>query len=104
MTKSKINKAEIEERIKEIKSTPRSLIGSDSGTGSPNDQHDIYEEISGERYAVYSFAGSNGSRCSVEDAERDTQGRIRWFPIAQREMRELRAELSRLQDLLRKAK
>ena len=98
------SRKEIEKRIKEIEATPRAMIGSDQGTGSPNDKHDIYEEISGERYAVYSFAGANGTRCSVEDAERDTQGRIRMFPNAQAEMRELRAELKRLREQLRKMK
>lgn len=99
-----MTREQIETRIREIEATPRAMIGSDQGTGSPNDKHDIYEEIGGERYAVYSFAGSNGTRCTVEDAERDTQGRIRMFPNSQAEMRELRAELRNLRDQLRKMK
>lgn len=99
-----MTRQQIEKRIKEIETTPRAMIGSDQGTGSKNDKHDIYEEINGERYAVYSFAGSNGTRCTVEDAERDTQGRIRMFPNAQAEMRKLRAELKRLRETLRKMK
>ncbi len=100
MTKTnriELTATEISERIKELEATPRALVGSDSGTHGKPDRHDIYEEITGERYATYSFAGANATRCTEEQAKADTNGRIRIFPnatadmrAAQRELRELR--------------
>lgn len=83
----------LEKRIATLAAEPRALIGSDEGTSSAPDSHRIYEEITGERYATYSFAGSNATRCTVESAEADTHGRIRWFRGEMRRIAGLRAEL-----------
>ena len=95
-TTTTLTDAQITARIRELMATPRALVGSDTGTHGQPDQHSIYEEIDGARYAVYSFAGANGSRCTVEQAEADTRGRIRWFAGEQDRMAELRAELRAL--------
>lgn len=90
--------AEIENRIAVLKGTPRQLIGSDSGTHGQPDCHNIYEEITGERYATYSFANSNASRCSIEQAHQDTHGRIRMFASDIKKIAALRLELAKLED------
>lgn len=95
-----MNAEQIKKRIKEIEATPRVLVGSDEGTHGKPDAHRIYEEITGERYATYSFAGSNASRCTEERAKADTNGRIIYYPIATAEILELRAELNRLRKMI----
>lgn len=95
--------AKITARITAIEATSRALIGSDEGTHGKPGTFRLYEEISGERYAVYSFAGSNGSRCSIEEATEETDGRINWFPNSQAEIRGLQKELSGLRKQLRNA-
>lgn len=99
----------IQKRIAELESTPRALVASDSATHGKPDLYNVYEEITGERYATYSFAGSNASRCPEEDAS-ETPGRLRRFPkttaamrAAQRELRELR-ELKRQADYARRGR
>jgi hypothetical protein len=92
---------EIERRIAEIESTERALVGSDEGTHGKPQTYRVYEEITGERYAVRSFAGANGSRCSELEAREDTEGRLIHFPESQRGMREKQAELKRLWKELR---
>ena len=87
--------AALAKRIAEIKKEPRALIGSDSGTHNKPGIHNVYEEIDGTRYATYSFAGSNATRCTVESAEQDTDGRIREFPGEKQRMAGLRRELAR---------
>lgn len=93
---------ELRERIAELEATPLALVGSDEGTHGKPLSYRIYEEITGERYATASFAGSNATRCSEQSAFDDTEGRIRTFPLAtadirakQRELRELRAVLAK---------
>ncbi len=86
----------IEERIAELEATPRALVGSDEGTHSEPLNHRLYEEITGERYAVASFANSNGSRINVDEAHDDTKGSIRYFPVATAEIREKANELREL--------
>lgn len=89
-------KSEIEtlsKRIKEIEAEPRALIGSDEGTHGKPGYHRLYEEIDGNRYATYSFAGSNATRCTIEQAEADTDGRINWFNGEISRMADLRREL-----------
>ncbi len=86
----------INARIKEITAEPRALIGSDSGTHGKPDKHNLYEEISGERYATYSFANNNATRCTIEQAEADTNGRIRMFSGEIARMAGLRRELAKL--------
>ena len=97
-----MNVQELEARIKEIEKTERALIGSDGGTHGKPDKHNIYEEINGTRYATYSFANANATRCTVEQAEADTNGRIIWFNKEIQNMAVLRKELSKLRDELRK--
>jgi hypothetical protein len=91
-----MNTRTTQERIKEIEATERALIGTDEGTHGKPGYHRIYEEISGERYATYSFAGSNATRCSVESAYADTDGRIRQFCGEIERMAALRTELRSL--------
>lgn len=95
---------DLTKRIKEIEAEPRALIGSDSGTHGKPDQHNIYEEISGERYATYSYANSNATRCTVEQAEADTNGRIRMFTGEIARMAGLRRELAQLKRELAEVK
>jgi hypothetical protein len=95
-----MSQSEIANEIAELEATPRVMIGTDQGTGSPNDSHDLYETITGERYAIYSFAGANGTRCTIERAIADTQGYIRWFPESQKT---IRAKQKRLKELRRMA-
>lgn len=105
-TATKLTAAEIkaiEERIAELEATPRALVGSDSGTGSPNDEHNIYETITGERYATHSFANANATRCTEDQAKEDTQGYLRYFPNAIAEIRAKARELKALREKLRKA-
>ena len=104
MTKTTKNAAEILKQIKELEATPRALVGADEGTHGKPLNHRIYEEITGERYATASFAGSNASRCTEESAQADTEGRIRYFPNATKEIRAAQAELKRLKTELRTAK
>lgn len=94
----------INARIKEITAEPRALIGSDGGTHGKPDCHNLYEEISGERYATYSFANSNASRCTIEQAEADTNGRIRMFTGEINRMASLRRELAQLKRELAEVK
>lgn len=89
-----------QKRIDEIKSEPRALIGTDEGTHVKPTTYRLYEEISGERYAVKSFGGATISRCTVADAD-ETDGRIRMFPGEMTRMATLRAELRRLEASLR---
>lgn len=84
----------LSKRIKEIEAEPRALIGTDEGTHGKPGNHRLYEEIGGTRYATYSFAGSNATRCTVEQAEADTDGRIRMFDGEIGRMADLRRELS----------
>lgn len=95
--------AKIEARVKELESTDRALIGSDEGTHGKPGNFRLYEEITGERYAVYSFAGANGSRCTIQEATDETEGRINWFKNSQAEIDGLQKELDTLRTQLRKA-
>ena len=98
----KTTTTKIEERIAELEATPRALIGCDEGTHGKPLNHRIYEEITGERYAVASFGGNNGTRCTVEEAQEATCGRIRMFPEAVKEMAALRRKLAELRNELRR--
>jgi len=95
---------QIKTRIAELEATERALVGCDEGTHGKPLNHRIYEEITGERYAVASFAGNNGTRCTVEEAEANTEGRIRIFPNATAEIRAKQRELADLRKQLRRAK
>jgi hypothetical protein len=95
--------AKIEARIKELEATERALIGSDEGTHGKPGSFRLYEEITGERYAVYSFGGGNGSRCTIQEATDETEGRINWFTTSQAEINGLQKELNTLRNTLRKA-
>lgn len=92
-----MDKQAIVKRIKEIKAEPRALVGSDQGTHGTPLNHSIYEEITGERYAVESFGGANGTRCSETEAEAATNGRLRNFPNETARIRGLQDELKRLE-------
>jgi hypothetical protein len=93
---------EIKARIAELEATPRALVGTDEGTHGQPLTLRIYEEITGERYATASFAGSNATRRTEESAQADTKGRIRLFPLATAEIRRHAAELKQLRlNLLR---
>jgi len=95
---------EIETCIAELEATPRALVGSDEGTHGQSINHRIYEEITGQRYALAQFNGSNWTRCTEESARKDTEGRIRIFPNATAEMREAQRELAELRKQLRSAR
>lgn len=95
--------AELMEQIKELEQSPRALVGSDEGTHGKPLSHRIYEEITGDRYATASFAGSNATRCTVQSALEDTEGRIIWFARSQAEITERQAELKRLRAELHRA-
>lgn len=95
--------SQIEKRIAQIEATPRALIGSDSGTHAGPQRYDLYEEISGERYAVYTFGGNNGDLRTIEEAMAETKGRIRQFETAKEDIRELRVELKNLRKELQLA-
>lgn len=84
------------ERIAELEATPRALIGSDEGTHGAPTTHRLYEEITGERYAVRQFGGDNGTRCTIEDAREGTNGRIIDFPNSLSQMRAAQRELAAL--------
>ena len=99
-----MSKSEITERIAEIKSESRALIGTDEGTHSKPTMFRIYEEITGERYAVKSFSNNNGTRWTVEEAEDNTEGRIKMFRGEMARMSALRSELRRLEEELKNAK
>lgn len=103
-TATQIDVAKITKRIKEIEAEPRALVGSDEGTHGTPENHRVYEEITGERYAVYSFGGASGSRCTEQSAIDDTKGTIRSFPNETARIRSLQAELARLRKQLRDAK
>lgn len=90
-------------RIKELEATDRALVGSDEGTHGKPGKFNLYEEITGERYAVYSFGNANGSRCPVQEALDETEGYMRFFGRAEREMRAKQSELRGLRDRIRKA-
>jgi hypothetical protein len=94
--------ATLTNRIKEIEATERRGIGTDQGTHSDPTHYDIWEEISGERYATVQHANANATRCTVEEAEADTHGRIRMSKDAQAEMKELRVELAAAKKALAK--
>ncbi len=96
-------KNEIQKRIDEINAEPRALIGSDEGTHGKPTSHRIYEEISGERYAIRSHGNSNGTRWTVEEANDETEGRIRMFRGEMARMSALRRELRSLEKELRNA-
>lgn len=99
-----MNAKQIQDRINEIKNESRALIGTDEGTHNKPTLWRIYEEISGERYAVKSFAGNNGTRWSVEEAEDLTDGRMRMFRGEMARMSSLRKELRTLEEQLTDAK
>ncbi len=99
-----MSKSEITARIAEIKSESRALIGTDEGTHNKPTLFRIYEEITGERYAVKSFGGNNGTRWTVEEAEDNTEGRIRMFRGEMSRMSALRAELRKLEEELSNGK
>ncbi len=99
---STMTREEITARIADLEATPRALVGSDEGTHGKPLNHRIYEEITGERYATASFAGSNATRCTEESAHEDTEGRIRNFPNATADIRALARELAELKKQLRK--
>lgn len=106
MTTETISAAELKEirkRISELEKTTRVMVASDSGTHGQPAVHHIYEEITGERYAVRQFANANGYRMPEQDARDCTDGYFREFPKSQHEIRELRSELKRLRERLRKA-
>jgi hypothetical protein len=96
MTATLINLTAIRERIAALEATKPVLVGSDSGTHGKPDRYDIYEQIAGERYAIYSFGGANGCRCTEARARADTHGRIRHFPDATASIRALARELKAL--------
>lgn len=98
-----VDVTKIEKRIKEIEAEPRALVGSDQGTHSTPLNHSVYEEITGERYAVASFGGANGSRCTEAEAKAETNGRLRDFPGETARIRGLQRELAKLRESLRKA-
>lgn len=93
----------MQRQITELEATPPEMIGTDQGTGSPNDKYDLYETVTGERYAVHSFAGANGSRCDVQDAIDGTKGYIRWFGTAEKRIRAKAEELAGLRERFRTA-
>src|SRR4051812_25435196 len=77
MSNMKLASYEIEEikaEIATLEKRERTLIGSDAGTHGKPLTHRIYEEISGERYATASFAGSNATRCTEQSALDNTEG------------------------------
>lgn len=89
----------IEARIKELEAMPRELIGSDTGTHGKPATHAIYLEITGDMYGVRSFGGANGTRCTVAEAEEQTDGRIHW--TADSPMRRAITELKNLRRQIR---
>lgn len=95
---------EIQARIVALESTERALIGSDEGTHGESGTYRMYEEITGDRYAVYSFAGRNGTRCTIGEAVESTVGRMNWFSNSQSDIRAAQAELKALRKQLRNAK
>lgn len=99
-----MTRSQIETRIAELEATPRALVGSDEGTHGQPLNHRLYEEITGERYATASFAGSNATRCTEESAYADTKGRVQIFPNATHDMREAQRELKELRKALRSAR
>lgn len=100
---TKMTIAQIKARIAELEATPRSLVGSDEGTHGTPLNHRLYEEITGERYAVESFAGSNGTRITEEEARENTNGDIKYFSNETQHIRGLASELRQLKKLLAKA-
>lgn len=96
--------SQIQKRIEEIKAEPRALIGTDEGTHATPTNYRIYEEITGERYAIKSFARNNGTRWTVEEAEDNTDGRIKMFRGEMARMSALRAELRKLEEEIRNGK
>lgn len=97
-----MTKTEIEKRIKQLEAEPRALVGSDEGTHGTPGNHRLYEEITGERYAVYSFGGANGGRCSEQSMHDDTEGRVIIFPNETKRIRALQTELKGLRRQLEK--
>lgn len=95
-----MDKQAIEKRIKELEAEPRALVGSDQGTHGTPLNHSIYEEITGERYAVKSFSGASGSRCTEAEAQAATEGRLRTFPNETARIRGLQLELIQLRKKL----
>jgi hypothetical protein len=99
-----MTRKEIEKRIAELEATPRALVRCDEGTHAKPATHRVYEEITGERYGVRSFAGANGTRCTEQEAEEWTAGKLNWFKESQKDIRAAQAELKRLKKELRDAK
>lgn len=100
-TATELTKSEIQNRIKALEAEPRALVGSDAGTHGKPGLHRLYEEITGERYATYSFSGANAGRCSEQSAYDDTDGRVIIFPNETNRIRGLQRELKQLQKQLR---
>lgn len=101
-TLEKMSQKEMIAKIRDLESTPPVMIGTDTGTHGKPGYHYIYETITGEKYAMYSFAGSNKTRCTVEQAEQDTDGRIRVLTGNQDRIRAAQADLKAARKLLAK--
>lgn len=94
-----MTKIQIENRINELKQT-RALVGSDEGTSSSPRTFRIFENFDGRRYALKSFAGSNGVEMTEQEAAEMTEGRIIYGDSDLKVLRENRAEVKKLQKLL----
>ncbi len=76
------------------------MVGSDSGTHALPATHDVYETITGERYAVRTFGGGATSRLTETEAGEMTDGRIRLFGQAEADIRAARRKLADLRKML----
>lgn len=92
----------IERDIRAALDAEPALIGSDEGTHGQPGTFSLYETVAGEVYATYSFAGSNATRCSVEEARAETKGRIIGYPKARAWIKDAQIRLRRLRDELRR--
>lgn len=97
-----ISREQIRARIRELEATPREMVQTDEGTHGGPACHYVYEEVTGERYGVRSFAGASGVRITEAEAEERTDGRMRVLNGNQSRIRAARRELAELRRQLRR--
>lgn len=95
---------QLRKRAAELEATPRTLVASDEGTHNKPRTYRVWQEITGEVYATTSFGNANATRCTYEEAEEGTAGRINHFQEASTELRHQIRELEAIRRRLAKLK
>lgn len=95
-------RSQIRQDIDRLLGEKRVLLATDEGTHSMSRCYDVWGTVAGERYATTSLAGANATRCTEEEARVGTAGRMQVFEAAAERLDELRENLKRLQEEMRK--